>query len=90
MDQADQARYLGRSTTEHDHRLVDLERVFDEVRRPAAQPEPDGHRDPGPASRPGEFLIVQMRATTGGQVKDRVKARADLGQRSAPFRVVIG
>src|ERR687895_61570 len=54
VQQPNESLHLGRRAAEYQERLVDLDRVLFHVRGPAAEPETDRHREPGPPGADGD------------------------------------
>ena len=88
--QANQALDLGRLAPEHRQRLVDLDRVFADVR--AVSPQPERRSTPaGPTSAPRRRSDARSSAAaaTADRIHDRIEPRLDLGGRSGG-ELVIG
>src|SRR4029079_18379070 len=70
---------LGRLVAQPVERLVDLQRVLADVRRPAPAPGGDVDRHAGPSRRGGERGGVQVGETQRPLVEHGIESGADLG-----------
>src|SRR5829696_4370447 len=89
-DQAEQSVDLGRRPADEAERLLDLDDVLADVRRPAQQPEADIDGDARPTGAYGQVVAIERAESAGRKVEDVVQPAADLGNGPDGFAVLCG
>ena len=89
-DHPDQPLDLGCRAVQHDERLLDLDRVLPEVRRPPPDPEPDRDLAAGPSRRDRDLFVVEASQARHRQVQQRVEVRPDVVHRAGRLDAPLG
>ena len=89
-NEPDEPLNLGWSVVQHDQRLLDLDCVLAEMRRPAAQPEAQVDGKTRPARAESQTVFGHAGQQLSRAVEDFIEPVADVGRRSLGFGLLAG